>query len=99
MLTEVALCAAGLAGLALADPSATVNAPAAVTSINDNDGPSSSGTSTRQSFSGDGSVGAGWPAYSTWISFDDMSVESLSSNPRAFADCVETGSTTGTTTS
>nr|POE48309.1 hypothetical protein CFP56_75859 [Quercus suber] len=53
------------------DPNAVVNAPAAVTVINDNDG-IGGGSNTLNPYSGDGSAAAGWPSLSDWVSFGDM---------------------------
>lgn len=47
------------------------NSPAAVYSINNNDG-IGAGSNNYVYYSGDGSTGAGWPAMSDWVSFDDM---------------------------
>lgn len=52
-------------------PGISVTAPAAVTSINDNDG-IGGGSNTMTAYSGDGSSAAGWPSISQWVSFADM---------------------------
>ena len=49
----------------------SVTGSVAVSSINDQDG-NGAGTDAYKFYQGDGSSGAGWPATSDWVSFDDM---------------------------
>jgi len=49
----------------------SVTGPLAVTQFNDNDG-KGSGSDAYKMYNGDGSAGAGWPAQSDWISYDQM---------------------------
>lgn len=48
-----------------------VTGSVAVSSINDDDG-NGAGTDAYKFYEGDGSTGAGWPATSDWVSFNDM---------------------------
>lgn len=49
----------------------TVTGGAAVTTINNQDG-IGAGTDTYITYSGDGSLQAGWPTLQQWVSFEDM---------------------------
>ena len=53
------------------DSSATVNPPAAVGSINNDDG-IGAGSNTYTFYQGDGTPSSGWPSQSQWVSFVDM---------------------------
>ena len=50
---------------------ASVNGSVAISSINHQDG-IGSGTDAYKVYEGDGSTGAGWPATTAWVSFEDM---------------------------
>ena len=53
------------------DPNAHVNAPAAVNTINNDDG-IGAGSNKYTAYAGNGTPGNGWPSQSQWVSFVDM---------------------------
>ena len=69
--TTATQSAGGSSSLGSVSTKGSVTGSVAVSSINDQDG-NGAGSDAYKFYEGDGSTGAGWPATTDWVSFDNM---------------------------